>query len=473
MAAGFSCAGVMRMKSAPSSTIGTELPQLGRHRRDAVGFLDPPRRDVAQRRRAPGEQRRRGQRHRRIGNVVAIEVDRDQAAFRRPRFHPVRPHLDAGAHLRQRLGKLHVALDRIAPDTLDAHRAAANRPERQKVGSRRGIALDINRPRRHVAATCLDRKSLPAFALDHYAEARHGRQRDFDIGPGNQLADDVNRNRLASERQRHQQAGEELARDVAAYPHRATGANGSGLEMEGRVTRVAEIGDVRPQLAQTIDQIADRPLVHARHALQHVVATSERQRRGQRTKRRAGIAEEKLRLAHREFSAATGNAPAFPTQGCNADAKRPQGIEHALGIIRSQQVAHLGFTFGQRGKQQDAVGNAFRAGQANRSGGGNQLGKIEEFVSHTVTVVNARPSPQTLFRNRLMPGSIPEPGASGPREPAHRPGKDRQARGANSARNHRQPRAPGQCAILDAGSVGFARHPPAVPHTASRRDASR
>ena len=39
--------GVIARKSAPSSTVGAELAQLGRHRGDAVGFLDAPAGDVA------------------------------------------------------------------------------------------------------------------------------------------------------------------------------------------------------------------------------------------------------------------------------------------------------------------------------------------------------------------------------------------------------------------------------------------
>ena len=41
--------GVTSMKSAPSTTRGAELAQLGRHRRDAVGLLDAPAGDVGQR----------------------------------------------------------------------------------------------------------------------------------------------------------------------------------------------------------------------------------------------------------------------------------------------------------------------------------------------------------------------------------------------------------------------------------------
>ena len=55
-----------------------------------------------------------------------------------------------------------------------------------------------------------------------------------------------------------------------------------------------------PSCAQCIDQVADRPLVHARHAGQPVVPAGQRQRRGQRTKRRAGVAEEQFRLLDRK-----------------------------------------------------------------------------------------------------------------------------------------------------------------------------
>ncbi len=81
--------------------------------------------------------------------------------------------------------------------------------------------------------------------------------------------------------------------------------------MQRREALVAKIGHIRPQLAQAVDQIADRPFVHAGHTLQHIVTAGQRQRRGQRTKCYAGIAEEKLGLAHRKAPSVPRDSPAL------------------------------------------------------------------------------------------------------------------------------------------------------------------
>ena len=201
----------------PLFHFGTELAQFGRHRCDAVGFLDSPAGDVAQGGLALGEQGGRGQRHRGIGNMVAIEIDGDQPPLRRLCLHPVRAHLDARPHFCQSLGKFHITLDRIPAYAFDTYRATANGAQREKIGSGGGITLNIDRPRRDISATRLDGKALPAVALDNDTEASHGRQRNLDIGLGNQLANHLDNHRLTGQRQSHQQASQELTGDIAAH----------------------------------------------------------------------------------------------------------------------------------------------------------------------------------------------------------------------------------------------------------------
>ena len=71
----------------------------------------------------------------------------------------------------------------------------------------------------------------------------------------------------ADERQRHQQRGDVLARHAAAHPrsHRP-GEPAPRPDAERRVPVLAEIGDVRAQALERLDEIADGPLVHARRA---------------------------------------------------------------------------------------------------------------------------------------------------------------------------------------------------------------
>ena len=66
------------------------------------------------------------------------------------------------------------------------------------------------------------------------------------------------------------------------------------LDVQRRKTVVAEIVDLAAELAQRVDQVADRALVHARHAREFKLAAEQGQRRGERAHRRSGIAQKQL-----------------------------------------------------------------------------------------------------------------------------------------------------------------------------------
>jgi hypothetical protein len=145
----------------------------------------------------------------------------------------------------------------------------------------------------------------PAVLLDRHAEAAHQVQRDLDIGLGNQLADHVDGDRVIArhQRRRHQQRRQELARDVAAHRH-ARCMDVAAADAQRRIACVAGVFDLGADRVQGVDQVADRPLVHARHAVQRVVAADHGQRRRQRTDRGAGIAHEQVGLVVRQMAAA-------------------------------------------------------------------------------------------------------------------------------------------------------------------------
>jgi hypothetical protein len=106
---------------SPLFHLRPHLAQLGRHRCDAVSFLNTPAGDVAQRGRAVSEQSCDSQRHRRIGDVVAVEVDGvEHARLRCTRLHPVRPHRDLDTHLCQFFSESDITLHRILAHPLDA-----------------------------------------------------------------------------------------------------------------------------------------------------------------------------------------------------------------------------------------------------------------------------------------------------------------------------------------------------------------
>ena len=110
-------------------------------------------------------------------------------------------------------------------------------------------------------------------------------------------------------------------------------------------------------MAQTIDQVANRPLVHSGNALQHVIAARQRQRRRQRPEGSTGVAEEQLCLLDRKTTGTAGDLPAFTAQVGDTNTQRLQGFEHALGVVGGEQIADLGLTICQRREQQHAVGD--------------------------------------------------------------------------------------------------------------------
>jgi len=153
-----------------------------------------------------------------------------------------------------------------------------------------------------------------------------------------------------------------------------------GLDRQRGETFISEIINLRAHRAQRVDQIANRALVHARHAPHLVMAIRERQRGGQRAKGRAGIAEKQICFL-------CGKKPADARYGKIAalamlspfNAQRFERFEHALRIVGSQQPFDFGCALRQRGQQQDTVGNAFGTGQNHRAVHAGNRGKIKKF----------------------------------------------------------------------------------------------
>ena len=116
----------------------------------------------------------------------------------------------------------------------------------------------------------------------------------MDVGFGDQLAHhfDGDRAVCGQQRQRHQQRGQELAGDIATY-------------LDGGITELAEIGladvqrrkalifqviNLAAQLAQRIDQVANRALVHTGNARHLKTAPQHRQGRRQWAHGSTGVA---------------------------------------------------------------------------------------------------------------------------------------------------------------------------------------
>jgi hypothetical protein len=366
-----------------------------------------------QARRRVGEQGHHGQRHGGVGDGHAVDVERLERPGAAAHLDGIGFHADGRTHGLCELGKPHVALQGRAAHALDAQGrpCGGNGAQRDEVGRRRGVPFHVQRPGCAQPTAGGNREALPSLAPHRHAEALQQRQRDLDVGLGNQLALDLDHQILLRHQgQRHQERGEELAGDVAAHAHRLVQAQRCRADgPQRRIAGLSEVLDLAAQAAQRIDQVLDGPLVHARHAAQRIAPTvagrQQRQRGGQGAHRRAGVAKKQLGLGGRQPAAqplddqhAIGLAPPGATQAL-------QRVEHHGGVVRLQQVVDAALPFGERGQQQQPVGDGLGARQAHRAGGGRQGRNVEKRnLEHRTTVRNARKVRRP--RRRRRPASI-------------------------------------------------------------------
>src|SRR5215831_19561925 len=165
-------------------------------------------------------------------------------------------------------------------------------------------------------------------------------------------------------------------------------AQGPREDFQRRESLLAEIANIAPDFEQRLDQIADRPLMHARHAREPVMPTIQSESCSQRAKRGAGIAEKQVCGKIREAPPATRH-----DHGTGAllecYAQQDKRVQHARNIVRLQQIAYLGYAVCQCSEQQGAIGNALRARQAHAAPGAGERPEIKirrELPAHHFTV---------------------------------------------------------------------------------------
>ncbi len=136
--------------------------------------------------------------------MVAVEVDGGKTVGAgETTLDPVWTEADLGAHSCQRLGEADVALDAVAADAFDPHRAVADGAGGKEIRGRRGVALDLDMAGALVGGGGHD-EARPAVALDLDAKAPHQIQGDLNIGFGDQLALDLYRHRPPQQGRREQ-----------------------------------------------------------------------------------------------------------------------------------------------------------------------------------------------------------------------------------------------------------------------------
>src|SRR3954468_14297304 len=159
------------------------------------------------------------------------------------------------------------------------------------------------------------------------------------------------------------------------------------MDAQRWVTGVLRVIDAPADRAQGVYQVADRPLVHARRARDGVLPSRENECGGERSQRRSSIAEEKIGLLLRKWAghAADGHAPASLGK---RDTQTRERFAHYAGVVRVEEPPHLGLAGGERGEKEDAIGDAFRAGQAHRAAHRVRRLQVEDF-SHWSRAVRA------------------------------------------------------------------------------------
>ncbi len=364
----------------PLLHIDTQLAQLGRHGVQTVGFLHPPVVDVANRGRPLGKQRRHGDGHGRIRDVVHVHVDPVQ----RPLLgldEVIAPG-DTGPHLLQHVCEVDVPLDAVLADAGDPY-LALDGACREEVGGAGGIPLHQEVTRADIGLVALDVEHLVVVVFDDHPELLHDVQGDVDVGFGDQLPLDVDAGVASRHGRRHQKGGQELAGDGAIHVH-VTTPEPLGIYYQGRIAVFFQVLDMGARLAQGIHQMADGTLFHARLAPQGVLPGTEAQGRTQGTHGGACIAEEQIdRFFHRKAATQTMyGALGLVGRELVFDAELGQRRQHVADIIAVEQIGQTGGAASQRCQQQGPVRDTLGAGQINfasHSGNGFQTQRIHRL----------------------------------------------------------------------------------------------
>ena len=196
---------------------------------------------------------------------------------------------------------------------------------------------------------------MPALALHLNPKPGQQVERDLDIRARDQLAHHLYHDGPTShQRQCHQQGRQKLARNIATHLDWRVELQLGLANAQGRVAGLAEVVNLAAELAQGLHQVANRALVHARHAAQFKIAAQYCQCCRERPNRSAGVTHEQLCLL-------AGQAPAkavdvdLITDLAHPAAELAQGGEHDTGVIRIKQIMQPGAALTQGRQQQHPV----------------------------------------------------------------------------------------------------------------------
>jgi len=181
------------------------------------------------------------------------------------------------------------------------------------------------------------------------------------------------------------------------------------MNHERRIALLLAVVDACADRAQRVDEIADRALVHARHAGDVVLAAAKRQRGRQGTQCGAGVAEKEIGFLLPERPADTLHLDAAGVLG-ERDPEARKRLAHDASVFGVEQSGDVGLALGERGEQENAIGDALRARQAHAPG--RALGLRKEASVHGYSLAGERlggaPQAVRVARASVISRSRPE-----------------------------------------------------------------
>ena len=333
--------------------------EFGGDHRQAVAFLLPQVGYVVHERLAPGKGGDHGKRRHDIRHVPHVDVDRRQACA--ADGNPGGGFCDPAAHLRKDIQQPDVALPRVRRDPLDRDRRTRDGrggPEIARLGA---VGLD-GVDTRPVALAAGDMEPLIAPAFARNTEPGEAVECDVDVRPGDRALGDGDFDPLASTGRDEQECRKKLAADRAVQ----TGVAAVYSAPDDFHRRAAVAGGRtgrHSQLRQTVQEMLDRPGLHARASGQDGLAPGESRHGREQPHGGARVAEKNRLAAGRQLAPPSrdGNRAPAPLHGDTPFRKRREGQGRVLAV---QCVLNGTGTVGQGRRNEHPVGVALRARHA-------------------------------------------------------------------------------------------------------------
>ena len=331
---------------------------------EAVGFLDAQVPDVLDPGRTIGEERDHGVDEGGVGEGVHVHLAQAaERAIRAPDLDAVGLANDFAAHLLEQTEHPEIRLQGIGRDAFDAHRSARDGGGAEGVGGRRGVGFDrvgacaVGDARPYPDAFPRGARPFVVHPIRLGPEIAHDGQGGLHVGTRDEFAFHEREVDILSRVGGGQQNRRgELARVAAVDEALASGQTASG-DMDRRTARFALDAQLGAEARQGVDQVGDGPLAHARAAVDD--HGSRGQASGGGEEARGGP---RVLAIERPIGFAQSAAGAHHRPGVAPDielcAQGGQGIAHDIGVVARQGAGQGGFTFGERGDEKGAVGDA-------------------------------------------------------------------------------------------------------------------